>query len=108
MLMTAVALPIGGTTHADDPARVLTTAVDYGDEFVFERWGGTFFLRAKVTSNTINYADTDEFVVAEAGRQSMKHTPGCRRRRASPAPLRHRSLTRQPRRTRPHAKPATR
>ena len=61
MLMTAVALPIGGTTHADDPARVLTTAVDYGDEFVFERWGRG---SAKVTPSTINYGD--EFVVTEA------------------------------------------
>ena len=61
MLMTAVALPIGGTTHADDPSRVLTTAVDYGDEFVFERWGRG---SAKVTPSTINCGD--EFVVTEA------------------------------------------
>ncbi len=70
MLMTAVALPIGGTTHADDPARVLTTAADYGDEFVFERWGRG---SAKVTPSTINYGD--EFVVTEVGRQSLKLTP---------------------------------
>ena len=47
MLMTAVALPIGGTTYADDPATITRTALDYGDEFV----------------------------VAEAGRQSLKLTP---------------------------------
>ncbi len=74
MLMTAVALPIGGTTYADDPARVLTTAVDYGDEFVFERWGGTTSLSAKVTPSTTNYADMEEFELTEQGQVAAKVT----------------------------------
>ena len=99
MLMTAVALPIGGTTYADDPVKVIPNTINYADmeEFEVTELGQvaarlapstTAFVdmeefevtelgqvAARLTPSTTNYADMEEFEVTEVGQVAARLTP---------------------------------